>query len=201
MVLWSLAFWSKCISINAWICSTYSGCSKPFKLFMYTSEKRDYLGHCTVKFRSQQSMYSLTELFSSHLILLFSSCLWFLLWAISVTLNHPLKEIIKEEQNILIYENWTMNFLGGSGAKGMVGETWKYIKKILLFKSAFNQNGSMKVGYTHKGTCDSYVAVSPSYKISTSLTKIPIAVWNACPKPPRQSWLGLSKEHSTPQKG
>ena len=88
-------------------------------------------------------------------------------------------------------------FLGGDG-QGLK-DWWEKDKstlkwKILLFKFASLQNGSMKFGYAHKGTWYSYVAISPGYKISTSLTKIPTPVWNTCPRWPRQSWLGASKE-------
>lgn len=66
----------------------------------------------------------------------------------------------------------------------------------LLFKLALHQNGSIKFGYAHKSLWHSYVAISPGYKISASLTKIPTAVGNACPRQrwPRQSWLGVSKK-------
>ena len=39
MVLWSSAFWSKCISIRIWMCSCCSGYSKPFELFICITQK------------------------------------------------------------------------------------------------------------------------------------------------------------------
>lgn len=34
IVSWSSAFWSKCISISAWVWGINSGCHKPFELFI-----------------------------------------------------------------------------------------------------------------------------------------------------------------------
>ena len=100
VVLWSSAFWSKCISIRIWMYSCYSGYSKPFELFICITRKNmtRYLSFGNIA-HSSSAICSLSVFSSFLLVLVFCSSLWFFLWAISISIKSSIvirKEIIKE---------------------------------------------------------------------------------------------------------